>query len=205
MAPDPEKITLLLQAVRAGDAASADKLMSVVYTDLRKVARRYMSSERQDHTLQPTAVVNEVFLRLFRPSEDGAHRATPVDWQNRAHFLGVAARQMRQILIDHARQKKAAKRSFGVKIALDDAEPGSLATQPEHDFETIDQLLDLLATKDPEAAKVVELKFFGGLTDREAALVMGISMAKLRRDWEFARSWLRHRMGGEKSLSGKKS
>ena len=199
--PDTENITSLLQSVRSGDAASRDKLMNVVYSDLRKVAGRYMASERADHTLQPTAVVNEVYLRLFRPGEDGSNECqpVPVDWQNRAHFLGVAAKQMRQILIDHARQKRAAKRDFGVRIAIEDADPGSLASNPEHEFETIDQLLDLLATKDPQAAKVVELKFFGGLTDREAALVMGISTAKLRRDWEFARSWLRHRMGREKS------
>ena len=193
--PDTEDVTSLLQAIRAGDTASADKLIGVVYADLRKVVGRYMASERADHTLQPTAVVNEVFLRRFRPVD----AAASVDWQNRAHFLGVAAKQMRQILIDHARQKRAAKRNFGVRIALEDADPGSLASNPEHEFETLDQLLDLLATKDPEAAKVVELKFFGGLTDREAALVMGISIAKLRRDWEFARSWLRHRMGREKS------
>ncbi len=198
--PDTENITSLLQAVRSGDAGSADKLMSVMYADLRQVARRYMASERPDHTLQPTAVVNEVYLRLFGPvdASNEGQRAS-VDWQNRAHFLGVAARQMRQILIDHARQKRATKRNFGVKISLDDADPGSLAARPEYDFEALDELLNLLATKVPEAARVVELKFFGGLTDREAALVMGINIAKLRRDWEFARSWLRHRMGAEKS------
>jgi len=191
---ETEDITSLLQAVRSGDAASRDKLMSAMYSDLRQVARRYMASERADHTLQPTAVVNEVYLRLFRPDE-----AASVDWQNRAHFLGVAAKQMRQVLIDHARQKRATKRDFGVKVAIDDAPAGSLATNPEYDFETLDELLNLLATKDAEAARVVELKFFGGLTDREAAAVMGINIAKLRRDWEFARSWLRHRMGTEKS------
>lgn len=192
--PETEKITSLLQAVRSGEAGSADKLMSAMYSDLRQVARRYMASERAEHTLQPTAVVNEVYLRLFRPDEPAA-----VDWQNRAHFLGVAAKQMRQILIDHARSRRAAKRDFGVKIALQDAGPGALATAPQYDFETLDELLNLLASKDPEAARVVELKFFGGLTDREAALVMGVNVARIRRDWEFARSWLRHRMSAEKT------
>jgi RNA polymerase sigma factor (TIGR02999 family) len=192
--PETENITSLLQAVRSGEAGSADKLMSAMYSDLRQVARRYMASERADHTLQPTAVVNEVYLRLFRQDEPAA-----IDWQSRAHFMSVAAKQMRQILIDHARQKRATKRDFGVKIALADADPRALATQPHYDFEALDELLNLLATKDPEAARVVELKFFGGLTDREAALVMGINVAKLRRDWEFARSWLRHRMGAEKT------
>lgn len=192
-APD---ITSLLQAVRAGDSASRDKLMSVMYSDLRKVAQRYMASERPDHTLQPTAVVNEMYLRLFKPAEG---EAASVDWQSRAHFLGVAAKQMRQILIDHARQKRATKRDFGVKVSLDNAPAGSLAVNPEFDFEILDELLNLLATKDAGAARVVELKFFGGLTDREAAAVMGINLTKLRRDWEFARSWLRHRMGAERS------
>ncbi len=191
--PQTENITSLLQALRSGEAGSADKLMSAMYSDLRQVARRYMASERADHTLQPTAVVNELYLRLFRADEPAA-----VDWQNRAHFLSVAAKQMRQILIDHARQKRAAKRDFGIKIALEDAEPRALSSRPEVDVESLDELLNLLATKDPEAAKVVELKYFGGLTDREAALVMGINVAKLRRDWEFARAWLRHRMGAEK-------
>jgi RNA polymerase sigma factor (TIGR02999 family) len=173
--------------------------MSAVYQDLRQVARRVMSGEDAQQTLQPTAVVNEAFLRLFRRREGPGNewQSVPVDWQNRAHFMAVAAKQMRQVLIDHARQKKAAKRGGGLKVSLEDA--GQIASPdggPEHDFENIDRLLNLLAQKDPAAARVVELKFFGGLTDREAALAMGIKTAKLRRDWEFARSWLKHRMGG---------
>lgn len=192
--PETDHITTLLQAVRSGEAGSADKLMNAMYSDLRQVARRYMAAERADHTLQPTAVVNEVYLRLFRADEPAV-----IDWQSRAHFLSVAAKQMRQILIDHARQKRAAKRDFGIKIAIEDANPGAIASHPQYDLEALDELLNLLATKDPDAARVVELKFFGGLTDREAAHVMGTSVAKLRRDWEFARSWLRHRMNVEKS------
>jgi RNA polymerase sigma factor (TIGR02999 family) len=172
--------------------------MSAVYQDLRHVARRVMSSKDAQQTLQPTAVVNEAFLRLFRRREGPGNewQSVPVDWQNRAHFMAVAAKQMRQVLIDYARQKKAAKRGGGLKVSLEDAGQIAGPIGLDHDFENIDRLLNLLAQKDPAAARVVELKFFGGLTYREAALAMGITTAKLRRDWEFARSWLRNRMGG---------
>lgn len=190
-----QEITELLQGARDGSAASADRLMSAVYDDLRLLAKGVMASEHRDHTLQPTAVVNEAFLRLFRPGkgENGGWQSVPIDWQNRAHFLAVAARQMRLVLVDYARQRQAAKRGGGgFKISIEDI--GPVASGEAHDFEAIDELLNLLATKDANAARVVELKFFGGLTDREAALVMNVSVASLRRDWEFARSWLRHQL-----------
>ena len=120
----------------------------------------------------------------------------PVDWQSRSHFLGVAARQMRRFLVDHSRQKRAEKRDFGIKVSWEDAAVASSAVSPEHEFDTIDQLLTLLAAKDPDAAKVVELKFFGGLTDKEAAHYMNVNVTKVRRDWEFARGWLRLRLPG---------
>ncbi len=189
-----ENITQLLHAARDGNDFAAGQLLDAVYTDLRRLARRHMASERVDHTLQPTAVVNEAFLKMFKPAGT-AWQSAPVDWQSRAHFLGVAAKQMRLVLIDHARQKRAAKRG-SLRISLEDA--GPLAVRPETDFETLDELLNLLATKDPSAAKVVELKFFGGLTDKEAALVMGVNIAKFRREWEFARAWLRQRLPGPK-------
>jgi RNA polymerase sigma-70 factor (ECF subfamily) len=190
------EITQWLQAARDGSTESADRLMSAVYDDLRMLARGVMASENRDHTLQPTAVVNEAFLRLFRPVKDarGGWQSIPIEWQNRAHFLAIAARQMRLVLVDYARQRRAAKRGGGVKISIEDI--GQVAAGEAHDVEAVDQLLELLATKDADAARVVELKFFGGLTDREAALVMNISAARLRRDWEFARSWLRHRLKG---------
>jgi RNA polymerase sigma-70 factor (ECF subfamily) len=194
-----EHITTLLQAARQGTPASADQLMSAVYTDLRKVARRYMSSERGDHTLQPTAVVNEVLLRLFHPPAEGSAggwQSVSIDWESRTHFLGIAAKQMRQVLIDHARQKRSIKRDFGIKVRLDDKNADSLAADASFEFETLNQLLDLLAAKDKDAAQVFELKFFGGLTFEEAAEVMHSNYAKARRDWEFARSWLRHRLVG---------
>jgi RNA polymerase sigma factor (TIGR02999 family) len=134
---------------------------------------------------------------MFRPGDvAGQWRSVDLDWQSRAHFLGIAAKQMRQVLIDHGRAKSAGKRA-GLKVALDDA--GDMAATPPADFERLDQMLTLLEANDAEAARVVELKFFGGLTDREAAEVMGISVARLRRSWEFARSWLRHRVAREDS------
>ncbi len=190
-----EHITTLLQSARDGDREAAERLIEAVYTDLRKVARRYMAAERPGHTLQPTAVVHEVLLRMFQGAAgSGAWQPPAIDWQGRAHFLGVVAHQMRQVLIDHARRKRTAKRNFGIKISLKDmnAQPGD-GTR-EFDFETLDQLLDLLETKDKAAAKVVELRFFGGLTDREAAEAMNTNLARVRRDWEFARSWLRRRL-----------
>jgi RNA polymerase sigma-70 factor (ECF subfamily) len=190
-----ENITTLLQAIREGNRESAERLVRAVYTGLQKVARRYMASERADHTLQPTAIVNEALMRLFRPdSGSGAWRPVDVDWQSRAHFLGIAARQMRLVLIDHAREKRALKRNFGVKVSLEDINPQSAPTSAAYDLEALDQLLDLLAVKDKDAATVIELKFFGGLTDRETAEVMNTNLTKVRRDWEFARLWLRHRL-----------
>jgi RNA polymerase sigma-70 factor, ECF subfamily len=142
--------------------------MAAVYDDLGVLARGVISSEGRDHTLQPTAVVNEAFLRLFRPSNNGSGwQSVEIDWQNRAHFLAVVARQMRLVLIDYARQRKAAKRGRGLRVSLEDA--GPLATADGHDFEQLNELIDLLATKDPAAARAVELKFFGGFTDHESA------------------------------------
>lgn len=196
--PETENITQLLQAARQGNESAAGELMEAVYTDLRRLARSHMAAERSGHTLQPTAVVNEVFLKMFKPvgaTDWASWQLVQVDWKSRAHFLGVAAKQMRKVLIDHARRKRAAKRG-SVRISLEDA--GALAVTTEAEFDTIDELLNLLATKDPSAAKVVELKFFGGLTDKEAAHVMGVNVAKLRRDWEFARAWLRQKLSDPK-------
>jgi RNA polymerase sigma factor (TIGR02999 family) len=195
-----DEITAILQAIRAGDRTSEDQLVGLVYADLRSVARRYMAREQSEHTLQPTALVNEVFLRLFRTKQAGDERVAPVDWQNRAHFLAVAARQMRRILIDHARQKRAEKRGFGLKTSIEDIGLAAAPSQPFHDFDTINLLLDTLSKKDPAAAQVVELKFFGGLTDREAAVVMGTSDSQVRRHWTFARAWLRRHLQDSKNV-----
>jgi RNA polymerase sigma factor (TIGR02999 family) len=194
-----DEITAILQAMRAGDRKSEDQLLSLVYSDLRSVARRHMAAEQSEHTLQPTALVHEVFLRLFRTKEGGAQIA-PVDWQDRAHFLAVAARQMRQILIDHARRRQADKRGFKIKTSIEDINQAAAPAQRFQDFDTINLLLDSFSKKDPEAAQVVELKFFGGLTDREAAVVMGTSVSQVRRHWVFARAWLGRRLRSSRNV-----
>lgn len=191
MTDRPEDMNLLLREAQAGSQHAADLLMQEVYRDLHRIAGRYMHSERRDHTLQPTALINEAFMRLFPGSHQVGESAklSPVDCQSRSHFLGLAARQMRLVLIDHSRNKKAQKRE-GIRVSLDDVMSLSSSRQDE-DFEQLNDLLELLASKDPDAAKVVELKFFGGLTDKEAAEAMGTSFSQIRRHWEFARAWLR--------------
>lgn len=195
-AQDPKEITRLLQQSRRGCQQSNDQLIEVVYRDLRKIAGRMMAYEGP-HTLQPTALVHEFYLKVFRPEgkPDGEKQE---DWQDRAHFFAVAALQMRRMLVDHARKRRAEKRGGGLKVALEDiTEPSKVE---EHDVEEVDEALKLLGTKDPRAAKLVELKYFGGLKDREIADVLGISFAQVRRDWVFARSWLTHELQkGQKS------
>ncbi|HEV3197610.1 MAG TPA: ECF-type sigma factor [Bryobacteraceae bacterium] len=178
--PPKTEVTLLLQQMRDGDQAAAERLIRHVYQDLRRLASHIMRSERAGHTLQPTALVHEAFLRMCG---EGA-----MDWQNRAHFFAVAARQMRQILVDHARRARAAKRGAGfMQITLDHV--GGLRA-PQEDVLAVDLALSKLEKSDPRAAQVVEMKFFGGLTDKEVASVQGVSLASVRRDWDFARAWL---------------
>ena len=180
-------ITNLLREVRCGKPQAVDKLMAAVYPDLRNIAGRAMSIERGNHTLQPTALVNEYYMRLFPSAKEDAET-----WKNRAHFYGVAARQMRQILVDHARKFKAEKRGNALRVALN--EEIDAAPRRDHAIEDIDSLLSDLEKKDPQAARVVELKFFGGLTDDQVVEVLGSNRARVRRDWEFARSWLFHNL-----------
>ena len=186
-----EDIHRLLHEAQAGSQEAADLLMREVYRDLHRIAGRYMHSERKDHTLQPTALINEAFLRLFPESQQGVIHsgARAIDFQNRAHFLAIAARQMRLVLIDHSRNKKALKRD-GIHIPLEDVISSS-SRETAVDIERLNDSLELLATKDLNASQVVELKFFGGLTDKEEAEVMGTSLSQIRRHWEFARAWLR--------------
>jgi RNA polymerase sigma-70 factor, ECF subfamily len=185
-------ITNLLREVRSGAPQAVDKLMAAVYPDLRNIAGRAMSSERGHHTLQPTALVAEYYMRLF-PSGPGVNAKEDAEtWKNRAHFFSIAARQMRQILVDHARKFGADKRGNKLRVALN--EEIDAAPRRDHAIEDIDTLLTDLERKDPNAARVVELKFFGGLTDDQVAEVLGSNRAKVRRDWEFARSWLFHNL-----------
>lgn len=179
------EITGLLRELRQGNQAVADELFAAVYSDLRRRAHHYMSGERASHTLQPTALVHEAYVRIF----EGAS----VDWQNRAHFFAIAARQMRRVLVDHGREYRAAKRGFGLKVALDDQAVASPAAV-QFESEELETLLERLQKSDLAAYRVVELKFFSALTDQEVADALGVSHSTVRRHWKFARAWLLERM-----------
>ena len=181
MPPDSGTFTRLLVEWRNGNQQAADQLFAAAYQELRRLAAWHFQRERPDHTLQPTALVNELYLKLFA--------GEPVEWQNRAHFFAVAAQQLRRLLIDHARARVAEKRGAGdVQLSLDEA--SGLAAPRQEDLIELDQALHCLEELDARCARVVELRFFAGLTEREAAEVLGISVATLKRDWDFARAWL---------------
>jgi RNA polymerase sigma factor (TIGR02999 family) len=183
----PRDLTQLLVNWRKGDKAALDEMTPVLYEELRRLARYFLSTERSDHTLQPTALVNEAYLRLVD------QRA--VDWRNRAHFLGVAATIMRRILINHAEARNAAKRqAFGEAVALEDAL--NVFTNPRVDLLELNRSLDRLAKLDAQQGKVVELRYFGGLSIDETAEVMGISPATVKRDWVTAKLWLVQQLEG---------
>jgi len=170
----------LLLKWRNGDSSALNKLMPVVYEELRRMAKRYMAAERPGHTLQTTALINEAYIRLID------HR--DMSWQNRAHFFAVAAQAMRRVLVDHARTRKAAKRGGGApKASLEEA-----ATIPERPEELIalDRALSDLSVIDPRKSKVVELIFFGGLSVKETAAVLGVSPVTVMREWRAAKAWL---------------
>ena len=175
----------LLHAWGEGDTRARDDLLPLVYSELRAQAARYLRRERRDHTLQPTALVHEAYLRLIGQ--------TRVSWQNRAHFFGLAAEMMRRILVDYARKHHAAKRSgAAVRVAWDDR----VGATPPLDCELLllDQALAELAARDPRQARVVELRYFGGLSEQETAEVLTVSRATVTRDWLVARAWLFRRM-----------
>jgi len=178
-------ITTLIEAMRNGDAEAASQVVDAVYPELRRLASYYMQSERKDHTLQPTALVNEACLRLLGAGD--------VSVQNGAHLIAVAAQQRLRRLVDHARAHRARRRE-GVKMQLDWA--GDIAAHPEQDVLAIHEALENLEKADSRAAKVVEMKFFGGFTDEESAEVLGVNVAMVRRDWQFARAWLLSRLRG---------
>lgn len=173
----------MLEAWRAGDEKARDDLVAIVYQELRSLAHKRLSRERPDHTLQTTALVNELYLRLC------ASGPRETAWQNRAHFLAVAARQLRHILIDYARSASRQKRGGGrVRVTLTDIP--DVRTPREEDFVGLNDALTRLEKLAARPAQVVELRFFGGLTENEIAEVVGISVATVKRDWDFARSWL---------------
>ncbi len=180
-APDSGTFTRWLVEWRNGSQEAGDRLFEAAYQELRRLAAWHLGKERPDHTLQPTALVNELYIKLFA--------SEPVEWQNRAHFFAVAAQQIRRILIDHARARLAEKRGGGdVRLSLGDVT--GEAAPPDEDLIELDQALRRLEELDQRSARVVELRFFAGLTEKEAAEVLGISVATLKRDWDFARAWL---------------
>ncbi len=177
-----DNITQLLVASRRGDSDALNKLLPMVYDELRRLADRYLKREREDHTLQATALVHEAYLRLVDQN---------VPWQNRAHFFGIAAEMMRRILIDHARGLQAAKRgSGGIKLALD--EVIDLSDERAADLIALDDALKALAEIDPQKSRIVELRFFAGLSIEETAKVLDIGTATVIRQWRMAKAWLYH-------------
>ncbi|RSL16297.1 RNA polymerase ECF family sigma subunit [Edaphobacter aggregans] len=178
-APDGQ-VTILLKAMKTGDHSAADKLLPLVYSELHRLAAAYMHRERKDHTLQPTALINEAYLRLAQ--ED-------IDWQNREHFIGVAANVMRRVLVDHARAHTAAMRGGGfVRVELDD----NVAISQERSSELLllDDALTRLEALNPRQARVVELRYFGGLSVEQVANILGVAPRSVKRDWALARIWL---------------
>jgi RNA polymerase sigma-70 factor, ECF subfamily len=178
--PETGEVTRLLRASSDGDRSAEAELISLVYGELRKRAAGFMRFERPGHTLQATAVVHEAYLRLM---------GQDADWQNRSHFFGMAAQQMRRILVDHARKQKAAKRpGSDSRVSFEDA-LGAAVEKPR-ELVAIDDALKRLSDEYPRQARVVELRFFGGYTEEEAAQILEISAETVKRDWKFARTWL---------------
>ena len=174
-------VTALLARIRAGDVTARDAVVPLVYDELRRLAASYLKHERGNHTLQPTALVHEAYLRLVDQRD--------VAWQNRAHFIAVAAIVMRRVLVNHARDRAAAKRGDGL-VPESLTVVGDVAAQVPVDMLALDRALDALAALDERKCRVVELKFFGGLTTEETADAVGTSVATVERDWSFARAWL---------------
>jgi RNA polymerase sigma factor (TIGR02999 family) len=183
----PEGITQLLIDWGKGDRAALEKLMPLVYSELRRLASNYLRRERVGHTLQPTALVNEAYLKLIDQRN--------AKWQNRAQFFGISAQLMRRILVDHARQRQAAKRggSEQQRLSITSVE-AAMVQEPAVDLLALNEALDELAEMDPQQSRIVELKFFGGLSIEETAEVLGISHATVERDWKMARAWLRRQL-----------
>ena len=181
----PQTITRLLEEVRQGDARALDQLLPLVYAELHYIAERHMAGERADHTLQPTALVNEAFLKLVGGS--------PAAFNDRTHFLRAASTAMRHVLVDYSRKRNAAKRGGNLQVTLDDAIVG--AAEKPLDMLVLDDALTRLAAGDARSAQVVELRFFGGLSLTEVAETLGISLASVKRDWQFARGWLATEIG----------
>ena len=186
--PPPGEVTQLLRAWSDGEKSALERLIPLVEVELRRLARMYMSHERRGHTLQPTALVNEAFLRLT-----GAQR---VRWQDRAHFLGISARLMRRVLVDHARSRGYRKRGGGAQLVT--LNEGLVAVpEPAVDVVALDRALEKLAAVDPRQSRVIELRFFGGLSVEETAEVLHVSPDTVKRDWRLAKLWLLRDLEGD--------
>ena len=182
-------VTVLLTRVGAGDESAPGKLLELVYEDLRHLAAAYMQGERDDHTLQATALVHEAYLRMVDWEN--------VTWENRAQFFAVAAQVMRRVLVDHARGKNAAKREGSQhKLALDEAV--SFSNEKEFDVLALEEALLSLETLDPRQAKIVELRFFGGLSIEEVAHVLKISVTTVKREWTIAKAWFQRELSKDR-------
>jgi RNA polymerase sigma-70 factor, ECF subfamily len=194
LSPASHELTLLLLAWREGEQQALDKLVPLIYEELRRLAHSYMRGERKGHTLQTTALVNEAYLRLVDCSK--------VNWQNRAHFLAVSAQLMRRILVDYARRWHSPKGGGATeKISLAEA----VAAGRDLDVIELDDALDALATFDVRKSKVVELRFFGGLTEAETAEVLGVSHDTVSRDWKLAKTWLAREMKKTRNSNDKRT
>ena len=184
---DPAEVTELLRRWSGGDVAARESLVPLVYDELRRLARYYLASQRSDHTLQSTAIVHEAYLRLA--GRDNVH------WENRSHFFAVAAQLMRRILVDHARKRNAAKRG-GAQLTLLVDEAVEPSSQRELDLVALDDALKALAELDERQSRIVELRFFGGLSIEDTSRLLEISPATVKREWSTARAWLYEEISG---------
>lgn len=185
MPPPSHHVTKLLKDWSAGDQSAPDKLMPLVYEELRRLAHQYMRREKPGHTLQTSALVHEAYVRLVDQSE--------IQWESRAHFFGIAARLMRQILVDQARRRNFAKRGGGaIRVSLNEA--AAVAQEQSASVVALDDALNNLEKVDPRKSRIIELRFFGGMSIEETAEALRVSPGTVMRDWTFARAWLRKEM-----------
>ncbi len=182
--PEPGSVTRLLQSLSQGDKDSLNQLVPLIYRELHGLAAAYIRRERNDHTLQPTALVHEAYLRLVDQ--------TQVESFSRSHFFGIAANLMRQILVNHARSRGAAKRGGGNKVSLE--EDAAVVEPRGVDFIALDAALTELASVDPRQSQIVEMRYFGGLSENEIAEILGVSVATVNREWRIARAYLRQQL-----------
>ncbi len=186
--PTPQNITLLLQDCIEGNKNAINSLLPIVYNELRKISSKYLHEEYRNHTLQTTELVHEAYIKLVGNEN--------INWQNRAHFFGIAANSMRQILVDYARKRNSIKRGEGkTHLSLDSAE--EIAFESEEDIIALDEAMQKLEAFDKDLSKVVELRFFGGLNVDETAKVLNCSASTVKRDWSLAKAWLFRELGKE--------